>query len=291
MLELEDLRPETPSVGRVISPREAILMSLVLHLSLVIIYLLLPAGFFSAPDAAQAAQFPSPEVVRFVQMDTPASRVPPKQPKVHSDVDRSAASPMITPKPADPEPASKGNTDDRSVATPAEKPRGPETSDPNAGAPSKAVPQASAFTQPAVSDQPLGGGMLGQAVRNFDRYTQGSAFSNPTGQGSNQPDFQFDSKGLDFGPWLDRFVRMVKHNWLVPEAAMTMSGHVVIHLNIHKNGMLTDIEIIEPSKISSFNTAAVNALRTSNPGIALPTEYPVDPMAMTVIFYYNERIR
>src|SRR5256885_2353655 len=215
MLELEDLRPETPSVGRVISTREAILISLVLHLSLVIIYLLLPPSVWGA-DQAVVVSSPSGDIVRFVQMDTPASRIPPKQPKVQSDMDRRAASPIVTPKSTDPEPASMGNTDDRSAATPVEKPRGAETPDPNAGAPSKAAPQLSMLS-PAAADLKAGGGMLGQAVRNFDRFTQGSSFSNPNGQSTTGPEIQFDSKGVEFGPWLDRFVRMVKHNWLVPQ--------------------------------------------------------------------------
>jgi TonB family protein len=99
----------------------------------------------------------------------------------------------------------------------------------------------------------------------------------------------FDAKGLDFGPWLEQFDPVVRHNWLVPQAAAAMSGHVVLRLHIRKNGALTDIEVVEPSSLASFNVAAVNALRTSNPGIPLPTAYPVDPMSMTVIFYCNER--
>jgi TonB family protein len=206
-------------------------------------------------------------------------------------MDRRASSPIISPKPDNPEPMSKGNTEERTVATPA--PKGPETPDPNAGAASKSTSQMSAIDLRAAADSTPGSGMLGQALRNFGRYTQGSSFDNPNGGQDNEsrPEISFDTKGVEFGPWLERFVRMVKHNWLVPQAAMTMAGHVVIRLNIHKGGALTDIEVVEPSSIASFNTAAVNALRTSNPGIPLPTEYPVDPMAMTVIFYYNEKIR
>src|SRR5690348_18263498 len=32
-------------------------------------------------------------------------------------------------------------------------------------------------------------------------------------------DIQFDSKGIDFGPWLRRFTAQVKRNWFVPQVA------------------------------------------------------------------------
>ena len=43
------------------------------------------------------------------------------------------------------------------------------------------------------------------------------SFDNP--QGSSQefgPAIQFDTKGVEFGPWLRRFVAQVKRNWFVP---------------------------------------------------------------------------
>ena len=80
------------------------------------------------------------------------------------------------------------------------------------------------------------------------------------GSGDAQGLIQFDSKGVDFGPWLRRFVAQVKRNWFVPQAAMIMKGHVVITFNIHRNGTITDIEVKQPSHIESFNYAAFNAL-------------------------------
>ena len=113
-------------------------------------------------------------------------------------------------------------------------------------------------------------GALGNALRNLQRYVQQQSFDNPTGSGDSQGLIQFDSKGVDFGPWLRRFVAQVKRNWFVPQAAMIMKGHVVITFNIHRNGAITDIEVKQPSSIESFNLAAVNALMSSNPTQPLP---------------------
>ena len=43
------------------------------------------------------------------------------------------------------------------------------------------------------------------------------SFDNPQGGDTDQSaDIQFDSKGIDFGPWLRRFKNQVERNWLVP---------------------------------------------------------------------------
>jgi hypothetical protein len=52
--------------------------------------------------------------------------------------------------------------------------------------------------------------------------------------------------------------------------------------------MITDVTVIRPSEIESFNTAAVNALLASSPTVPLPAEYPDDKAFFTATFYYNE---
>ncbi len=57
---------------------------------------------------------------------------------------------------------------------------------------------------------------------------------------------------------------------------MNFRGHVVIQFNIHKNGRITDVAVVQPSSIDAFNHAAYNAIISSNPVEPLPPEYP-DP--------------
>ncbi len=131
---------------------------------------------------------------------------------------------------------------------------------------------------------------LSQALKNLSRYAEQAAYENPNGGQSNAfgPAIQFDTKGVEFGPWIRRFIAQVKRNWFVPYAAMSLKGHVVITFNVHKNGALTDLTVIGPSSVDSFNNAAFNALATSNPTEPLPVEYPSDKAFFTVTFYYNE---
>jgi TonB family protein len=126
-------------------------------------------------------------------------------------------------------------------------------------------------------------------LRNLNRYVQRDQFENPQGgTGAFGPAIQFDTKGVEFGPWIRRFVAQVKGNWLIPLAAMTMKGHVVLTFNVHKNGFITDLAVVSPCPIEAFNTAAYGALAASNPTQPLPPEYPSDKAFFTVTFFYNE---
>jgi TonB family protein len=136
--------------------------------------------------------------------------------------------------------------------------------------------------------RPQSGGSLGDALRNLQRYVQRDQFDNVQGGGMFGPEIQFDTKGVEFGPWIRRFVAQVKHNWLIPYAAMTSKGRVVVTFNVHKNGSITDLTVVGPSPINAFNTAAYGALASSNPTAPLPPEYPSDKAFFTVTFFYNE---
>jgi TonB family protein len=136
------------------------------------------------------------------------------------------------------------------------------------------------------------GGSLGDALRNLQRYTQNESFDNQSGGGGQfGPEIQFDTKGVEFGPWIRRFVAQVKRNWFIPYAAMSMKGHVVITFNVHKDGSITDLNVVGPCPIDAFNSAAFGALSASNPTQALPPEYPSDKAFFTVTFFYNESPR
>jgi hypothetical protein len=84
---------------------------------------------------------------------------------------------------------------------------------------------------------------------------QADQFNNPQGGGAFGPALQFDTKGVEFGPWVRRFVAQVKGNWMIPYAAMSMRGRVVITFNVHKNGFITDLAVIGPSPVEAFNQA------------------------------------
>lgn len=109
-----------------------------------------------------------------------------------------------------------------------------------------------------------------------------------SGSGQFGPEIRFDTKGVEFGPWIRQFVAQVKRSWFIPLQAASMKGHVVITFNVQKDGTITDVEIRTPSEVDAFNTAARGAISTSNPTQPLPPEYPAEKAFFTVTFYYNE---
>ena len=130
------------------------------------------------------------------------------------------------------------------------------------------------LTLPQQETPKPSGGSLGEALKNLQKSVQQDSFNNQRGNVQDMGPLQFDTKGVEFGPWIRRFVSQVRRNWFIPYAAMTMRGRVVLTFNVHRNGMLTDVQVVQPSPIESFNIAAVNALIASNPTQPLPPDTP-----------------
>jgi TonB family protein len=314
--DFEDHRPDITPVGRAISWREGVLISIIAHMAMVIVLLTAPQWLMAqrlrAPEAVVVAKDEKEEPLRFVfvqpKVDVPAPKPPPRADL--SDKDRIARAPERGEQPTNPLPYSRGNSPelaDQQREMERARGRGP-TPEPQAGPPTEPSPpdstqlpeqqSALALPTPAAPQSPAGaggrgqtGGSLGDALRNLERYVQNQQLSNPKGGNSNfGPAIQFDTMGVDFGRWIARFKAQVERNWfpLIPQAAMSMSGHTVLTFNVHKNGTITDLTIARPSTINGFNNAAYGAMVSSNPTIPLPPEYPADKAFFTVTFFYNE---
>jgi TonB family protein len=306
-LDFEDYRPQFEPVGRALTPLEMVLLTIIFHLVMVIVILVSPKFLaryvpkflqpVPAPIVQQQQQQP-----RFVfvqpRLERPVLKAPERAEA--SDLDRRATSPERAPKPTNPLPFNRGNSPERIEEPPREaavaRGRGPDPDaavapPPDASAP-KIPDSQSALRYPSArppSTSTASGGSLGDALRNLQRYTQGETFDNQGGGGGQfGPEIQFDTKGVEFGPWIRRFIAQVKRNWFIPYAAMSMKGHVGITFNVHKDGSITDLNVVGPSAVDAFNNAAFGALSSSNPTQPLPPEYPADKAFFTVTFFYNE---
>jgi TonB family protein len=316
--DFEDRYQDELVVGTAITRREAVLMSVVVHGLIALSLFLLPQlpvvqelarKLELRREQRQAEQAPAqrPEENRtfvFVQprVDLEAAR-PPARAEL-SDKDRVAQSRERAENPTNTLPYARGNSPNRVEAAEMARARGPESPAPPAPGEQgddRSAPDASMRQLPAAeagltlpressATARAGSGALGEALRNLQRYVEKESFDNPQGGNTTQfgPHIQFDTKGVEFGPWVRRFVAQVKRNWFIPYAAMTMRGHVVLQFNIHKDGRITDLAVVGPSSIDAFNNAAANAIITSNPTEPLPPEYPSEKAFFTVTFYYNE---
>jgi TonB family protein len=315
----EDDRPDTPTIARPLSPREGVMLSIILHLLGLIVILVLPSLPFvkeaeqrrqQALEERQAREIErARENARFVfvqpRVETPAPKPPPRAEL--SDLDRRARTVERAPKPANPLPFARGNSPERIDGGPVPREARPVAPEPAPAGPAEVegprpamtLPEATNGSAPRASDADRkpnpnkAVGVIADAIRNVQKYAQGETFSNL--QGGQDQDFapyiQFDTKGVEFGPWLRRFLAQVRRNWipLIPEAAMSLHGHAVITFNVHRDGRITDVTVAKPSMVDGFTRAAFYAMLASNPTIPLPPEYPEDTVFFTVTFYYNER--
>jgi TonB family protein len=309
----EDYRPDTPTLPRSLTRLEVILLTVVFYLSLVILMLVWPTLPWVRAAELRRQQI-AEEVLkqqlerqrenqRFVFMqprvDLKALKPPPPRSEL-SDIDRRATTVERPPDPKNTLPFSRGNTSERIEATPpaakadttpapAAEPA-PEPTDQAKN--SLRLPDApsAAETKPADTGRRGSTGVIADALRNVQKYVQKDGMVNLQG-GADQdfaPSIQFDSKGVDFGPWLRRFVAQIRRNWFIPYAAMSMHGHVVVTFYVGKDGRITELKVLRPSSVEAFNHSAYGALVASNPTQPLPPEYPDDRAFFTVTFFFNE---
>ena len=298
--------------------RDGLSLSLLIHILLVLAVVFLPGLLpVSPPDARdleqQMAEARAREANarRFVFVQPRAEFEAKQRPIVPelSDRDRAAQAPERAPDPTNPMPFSRGNTSEMTdVPGTRERPPQPQPQAPPASGEDRRAggaqgpqganegasilrgltgprPQATEGTGASASSEGLG-----EALRNVQRYyAPEQVFDNQQGGGGEFGSaIQFDTKGVEFGPWVRRFIAQIKRNWFIPYAAMSLKGRVVVTFNVHKDGRITDVAVVGGSGIDAFNNSSFNAITTSNPTQALPPEYPSDRAFFTVTFYYNE---
>ena len=314
----DENRPDTPTMPRSLSRLEVSLLTIVMYMGIVILYLVAPdleivkqleARRQQAIEQALEKARQQREQQRFVfvqpKVDMRANTAPPIAEL--SDMDRRARSAERPPDPRNPLPFSRGNSPERVEGGAPEPPRAAPTPPPPDASASKAaadsvrqglpLPESTAAQEPRATENgrnaSLRGpsvGVIADAIRNVQRYVDKQNFGNLNG-GQNQEfqsSIQFDTKGVEFGPWLRRFVAQIKRNWFIPEAAMSLKGRVAITFFVHKDGRITDLQVVSASSVEGFNHSSFNALAASNPTYPLPPEYPDDKCFFKVTFFYNE---
>jgi TonB family protein len=306
----EDYRPDTPTLPRSLTRLEVCLLTIVVYLSIVIVMLIWPQLPFVKAWEAERQQALAKEQEqqlqrqrenpRFVfvapRVDLQA-RKPPERAEL-SDIDRKARTVERAPKPTNSMPFSRGNTSERiEGAPPAPEARAaePPQPEPKADDSRQPLPDSVNGSQPRIElpqSQPRSApsGVIADAIRNVQKYAPHDSYVNLKGGGDQDfaPSIQFDTKGVEFGPWLRKFIAQIRRNWFIPQAAMFQKGHVAVTFFVGKDGRITELKVLRPSDVGAFNNSSFNALAASNPTEPLPPEYPDDRAFFTVTFYYNE---
>ncbi|HEX4998115.1 MAG TPA: TonB family protein, partial [Terriglobia bacterium] len=222
----------------------------------------------------------------------------------------------LSPQPSLPQPAAPPAPPSPPPAAPAAPPSNPRNAGPgndglsalaaNAGAPHGALPAQIANSNSSALRLPsLGGGRVSGAV---DNAIQNAANNRPrstsslgrtgTDQGLELPNFSAeepqilsDTRGYDFGPYLNQVVNRVRVNWysLIPQSVRYngQRGRVVLTFTIIKTGEVRELSLRLGSGADPLDRAAMGSITASNPFQQLPSNFDGDHLTLQFTFLYN----
>jgi TonB family protein len=302
--------------------REAIWISVVLHLLLIISFLLAPKIFPQRDNIVLLSPTDRMKDRDMTFLDLPPDlqkHVPPPKTDVLSDKNRiaTARQPVLdrkalekilnAQKPGKPGP--NGTTPKPAPQAPAQVASAPPAQQPQQQAPEqKTDPNSIAKLQPPPVQKAAPGTFrsamsAGSAIQ---QAAQAAAASRGTGGGGDfgigpirpnsnvqgSMDVLSDTMGVDFGPYLQRVLHDVKFNWynLIPEVArppLMKKGRVTIEFAIMKDGSVMGMRPVSGSGDVSLDRAAWGGITASNPFPPLPSEFGGEYLALRFRFYYN----
>lgn len=136
---------------------------------------------------------------------------------------------------------------------------------------------------------PASPGGLGTQLQQMMVGSLQGGFYNPNASRLNTGALSFDTAAWDLGPYARQVQERVQSNWHVPEAQMVLrqKGWVAIRFNVQKDGTVTDLQVLRPSGIPSYDQSALDALRSSNPLPPLPSQVTVPQLGGVFRFFYN----
>jgi TonB family protein len=100
------------------------------------------------------------------------------------------------------------------------------------------------------------------------------------------------TEGVDFNPYINRVLAIVKQNWyaVMPESArLGDQGKVVLQFRIMRNGVVPDGEpvLMSSSTKEPLDRAAASSIRASTPFEPLPSAFSGPYIELRFIFLYN----
>jgi TonB family protein len=302
--------------------REAVLLSMLLHVAGLVGLMALGKAYPPPPDASGKPRrhislfLPPPEVLTqkepnrappskiFLgrpELPRPPLRLEPKAPP-------SAPPPLIAEKPPQLTPKPEGGTTLLAQVLPPPAPAQPpklvlEDAHSRSGG-QQGSPQLGALAPPrpgdviegAVRDVARNPGLRGTAVGDgFGGGIPGGSTIPTPGNAGSHLELLSDPMGVDFKPYLTRILAAVRRNWyaVIPESARLgmVRGRVVIQFAIVRAGSVSKLVIAGPSGIEALDRAAVAGISASHPFPPLPGEFRGDHVRLQFTFLYNIPVR
>jgi TonB family protein len=299
-----------------------VLISLLFHISVMLMLLLFPARIPKGRDLfAMLEPEPRDDTPIPVILDAPGPKRANPKPAPLSDADRLAGGGDRSKPKADTPFVPKTN----GVEGLAPGPRAPRI----AGRPGQPQPPAPAQAPPAGAQAPeqsriaeqspdakpsefptekrAGGptgpreigklANLGQAIQEAARGAVASSGgeggappANPDGGFVDSGPLSFDTKWYDWGAYAAEMIRRIKLHWDIPELArLGWKGSLTVRFYIMADGTVGDAKIIRYSGIPPFDNAALQAILKSSPFRPLPDVLHEEREGVSVTFFYNMR--
>ena len=113
--------------------------------------------------------------------------------------------------------------------------------------------------------------------------------SGTRGKQTGAIDILSDTRGIDFGPYLQRILADVRTNWyrLIPQSAAEKQGKLAIEFAITKDGRVAGMKLVASSGDVMLDRAAWGSITTSQPFPPLPPEFTGEYIALRLRFQYN----
>lgn len=293
--------------------REAIWLSVLFHVVVALAVLTAPR-WLPKDMFLTAVLKPSHDNTTFVVMPTDHTRAPRPKTDMTSDKDRIAQSRMPTPsraavrqpsvqKPGAPTPSAPPPPQGIQQAQQQPPPGGGEAQ-PQQQQPATQIAQAQPPPQgPGSSPFKTGmspGSAIEQSMRSIAAGHGATHISFGGGDyGVNRPDphtdvrgdvdILSDTMGVDFGPYLQRALFVLRKNWIsvIPESIFNKKGKVTFEFAILKNGQVAGLRLVSTSGDQALDRAAHGGITLTDPFPALPPEFRGQFLQLRIKFYYN----
>lgn len=286
------------------------------------------------PAAAATPEETRPLEFRFV--DTPDREEPETPPETETTSDRDRRAADMSERDDQPTPYSEGNTPESVMRLPqpasqpspeqppaepspaTEQPPAETTSEQPEAAEEPAVTEAgdtatpqrpeeqpAAETTPAATPPQPNRNQLLRSLTSLERYAAPQVTDNRSGGAPGPQSLaEFDTKGIDLGPYLREVLRRIELNWranIPPLIRTGIGGSSFVALSIRRtrDGDGNEVATIVAERTWSsgqpaYDSAALFALELSNPLPPIPEFFPYDSIEGRLGFIYNldpERVR
>lgn len=143
--------------------------------------------------------------------------------------------------------------------------------------------------EPSPSNSPIGeshllGGTLAFNNNNLSATRRGQIFN--SNRQTNQKQQGIDTqKEIDLAPYLDQLKRRVERQWI--PGFTNSSSRTVLQFTVEKDGQVSGLRVISPSRFPMTDQAAVDAIQRASPFEPLPQGYDKERIDIQFTFDIN----